>query len=897
VGGEDRATKIPTTFQTEPKGVRGMKHLRAFALGFIVAWTPAVSASKIDLAWTASADNVGVTDYDIYRIGTQVGTSATSSYSHTGLTAFTQYTYTGEAAGNDNSASASATTPGSGGGGGIDESILPAMYQTVWNPGIPGGIPADNDPVRPATVWLPPGNPYNGYSVNPALTGVANAAAFSAAFQAAINSAGAAATPTSRKIVFLKAGTYFVNPQVNNGGQVGIVVQVDNVTVRGESPTTTSIVANGQINDYGTVILFGHRYGSSSADFLVRNVTADALKGAVTIQLSDASGYQVGDVITIDHVDGAASAVGPVFFNGGYLWNYDAQYFKRQPTYGWSGPSTGAPAFPDVTDIPSTNAAAQNVVPQWRSTVQENEITAINGNTITVMDPLNVDFPLSLSPQIWRTVPMNDASTSVGNRWVGLEDIRVAGGNNLWGFPGGNIALSYVAYGWVKGVDADGERWTSDPVNHPGKYGYNIGLARCYRCVVRESYAHGSTDENPGGQAYGIVVGTGSSADLIEDNISINNNKPIALNETGGGNVIAYNYVDQSALWNSPGWLENGIDDSHASFTHNDLIEGNWANNIGSDTTHGNSGWQVHLRNYSNGNNLLGGPMSANLRAVGMDAWSGYSAFIGNVLMGGTVYQTTPTSQNGTPIYQLGNNAPYGGWDNGYALAHIYRDGNWDNVTNGVVWAASARAIPNSFYLTFKPAFFGNNQWPWVDPVAGLTHTLPAKARYDAGTPFVVASPTRAHDFNSDGKSDIVWRDISGNVAIWDINGTQILNPTATFVANVTYPLWTIIGLGDFNGDGYSDILWRDTSGDLALWEMNGTRVLNPTATFVATVPGWSVVGTGDFNGDGMSDILWTNGNGVYAIWEMNGTQVLNPTATAVASVATTWSVQLPLGE
>jgi hypothetical protein len=142
-----------------------------------------------------------------------------------------------------------------------------------------------------------------------------------------------------------------------------------------------------------------------------------------------------------------------------------------------------------------------------------------------------------------------------------------------------------------------------------------------------------------------------------------------------------------------------------------------------------------------------------------------------------------------------------------------------------------------------------------------------------------------------------VWRDISGNVAIWDINGTQILNPTATFVANVTYPLWTIIGLGDFNGDGYSDILWRDTSGDLALWEMNGTRVLNPTATFVATVPGWSVVGTGDFNGDGMSDILWTNGNGVYAIWEMNGTQVLNPTATAVASVATTWSVQLPLGE
>ena len=76
---------------------------------------------------------------------------------------------------------------------GIDESILPTIYQTLWAPGVPGGIPADNDPVRPASVWLPAGDPYHGYSVNPALTGTANAAAFSSAFQAAINSAGAAA--------------------------------------------------------------------------------------------------------------------------------------------------------------------------------------------------------------------------------------------------------------------------------------------------------------------------------------------------------------------------------------------------------------------------------------------------------------------------------------------------------------------------------------------------------------------------------------------------------------------------------------------------------------------------------------------------------------------------------
>ena len=619
----------------------------------------------------------------------------------------------------------------------VDQSILPDTYKTPWNPGIPGGIPTDTDPVRPATVWLPSGNPYNGYSVNPALAGQGNAAAFTAALQSAIASAGAAATPTSRKIVKIKAGTYYVAPQTNSGGQVGIYVKVDNVTIRGDGPTSTRLAANGTINDYGTVVLFGHRTGGSDADFGVQSLTADASKGATTITIADASGYRAGDVITIDHKDGPAVATGPAYINGGYIWFYDAEFFKRQPTYTWSGPATNAPSLGSVTNLSSANAAAQNAVPNWRSTVQETEITAINGNTLTLADPLYLDFPLSLSPQVFKTVPANTSSSNIGNRWVGIEDIAVAGGNNMWGFPGGTIAFSYTAYAWAKNVEADGEKWQNDAA-HPGKYGYNIGLGRCYRCVVRESYAHGSADENPGGQAYGIVVGVGTSASLIENNISVNNNKPIALNETGGGNVIAYNYVDEAVLWNSPGWQENAIDDSHASFTHNDLIEGNWTPNLGGDTTHGNSGWHTHLRNYAHGRNSSGSGTS-NLRAVGMDGWTHYHAYIGNVLMGGSVYQTTPSSQNGTPIYALGNfyGGMSGNWDNGYSLAHIYRDGNWDNVSNGVIWANGAVTIPNSFYLSGKPAFFGTLTWPWVTPTSSTrVLTLPAKARFDAGTPF-----------------------------------------------------------------------------------------------------------------------------------------------------------------
>jgi hypothetical protein len=68
------------------------------------------------------------------------------------------------------------------------------------------------------------------------------------------------------------------------------------------------------------------------------------------------------------------------------------------------------------------------------------------------------------------------------------------------------------------------------------------------------------------------------------------------------------------------------------------------------------------------------------------------------------------------------------------------------------------------------------------------------------------------------------------------MNGTSVLNLAASFVGNVP-TVWTIVGTGDFNGDGKSDILWRDTGGNVVIWEMNGTSVLNPAASFVGNVP------------------------------------------------------------
>ncbi|MFI6421991.1 NPCBM/NEW2 domain-containing protein [Streptomyces sp. NPDC050842] len=53
-----------------------------------------VTSSSVDLTWTASTDDVGVTGYRIYRGGTLVGTTTGTSFTATGLSASTPYTFT-----------------------------------------------------------------------------------------------------------------------------------------------------------------------------------------------------------------------------------------------------------------------------------------------------------------------------------------------------------------------------------------------------------------------------------------------------------------------------------------------------------------------------------------------------------------------------------------------------------------------------------------------------------------------------------------------------------------------------------------------------------------------------------------------------------------------------------
>ena len=143
-------------------------------------------------------------------------------------------------------------------------------------------------------------------------------------------------------------------------------------------------------------------------------------------------------------------------------------------------------------------------------------------------------------------------------------------------------------------------------------------------------------------------------------------------------------------------------------------------------------------------------------------------------------------------------------------------------------------------------------------------------------------------DFNNDGKSDILWRNTStGQNAIWLMNGSVF----GSYVGlNSVDTSWDIKGVGDFNGDGKADILWRKNTGENGIWLMNG-GTYSGYAGLNSVDTSWDIKAVADFNGDGKTDILWRNKNsGQNGIWSMNGSTYSG--YTGLNSVDTSWDIK-----
>ncbi|WP_142582435.1 M10 family metallopeptidase C-terminal domain-containing protein [Methylobacterium symbioticum] len=154
------------------------------------------------------------------------------------------------------------------------------------------------------------------------------------------------------------------------------------------------------------------------------------------------------------------------------------------------------------------------------------------------------------------------------------------------------------------------------------------------------------------------------------------------------------------------------------------------------------------------------------------------------------------------------------------------------------------------------------------------------KADPSGGVDLVLA-PTNLQlsDFNHDGRSDLLWRNSDGAVIEWDLgaNGTS---PTSSGLIG-SDPNWSVVGTGDFTNDHASDILWRNAiTGNVVQWTMNDRTVT--ASAYIGGDTDWSVVGTGDFNGDGRTDLLWRqSSSGALFEW-LIGTNGTSPQSSGI---------------
>jgi hypothetical protein len=81
---------------------------------------------------------------------------------------------------------------------------------------------------------------------------------------------------------------------------------------------------------------------------------------------------------------------------------------------------------------------------------------------------------------------------------------------------------------------------------------------------------------------------------------------------------------------------------------------------------------------------------------------------------------------------------------------------------------------------------------------------------------------------------------------------------------------WSVAHVGDLNGDGKADLVFRHTDGRAHARLMNGTAILN-AGDILPAASGWSVTQLLDFNGDGKKDLVFRHDNGSITVRLMNG--------------------------
>jgi hypothetical protein len=567
--------------------------------------------------------------------------------------------------------------------------FVPSTRTVDWTKaGIPGGIPSASWPIYT--------------TINP--TGGADD---SVAIQNALNAA------PDQSVVLLGSGTFtlhrssivcngFADDYATGYAEAGLCLGTrpdgthHAVTLRGQGPGSTVL----KYGDGANIISMGQLYRSASL-ITLRAISSGATKGSSSLTVSSNVGVTAGTFIVVTQNNPFDSDSTP-------LVNL-----------------TGNMGFCDYCGHTMPNTVMTQIV----------KVTSITGGTTFNLEvPLYFNFTNSPS---YYVLPMT--------QYVGLENLRLnATAPSGTALTYKNINMEACAYCWVQSVESD---IAVDKAN--------IYLSDTYSCEISNNYLNDGYNHNSGA-SYGLLLEFRNSNNLLQNNI-IRKARHSTPQSGSSGNVYGYNYEIDAYM----GEYHNSLPEvqTHAAHPFMNLWEGNIWPNVIMDFTHGSSSHNTLFRNYMDLTNANpdGGLMTSAIIATDVAYYVNYATIVGNVMgqwpsgCTASAYETVSPAAAGTNvIFRIGyfdadGNIGPDSTQTAKVGNTLYRGGNWDCKSGSQYWASNApsgspgtylasQVLPNSLYLSAKPAWFGSVSWPAIDPGAATkVNKTPAQLCYEAG--------------------------------------------------------------------------------------------------------------------------------------------------------------------
>ena len=275
----------------------------------------------------------------------------------------------------------------------------------------------------------------------------------------------------------------------------------------------------------------------------------------------------------------------------------------------------------DFGELHETNGSWDTNPADWANYAvgQIVEITAVNGNTLTLARPLRITYEAGLNPEIRKLRP---------KRNVGVETLKIKRIDNPTG-AGYNIGFAYAADCWVKGVESEYSAGAHVMINASTR----IEVTGCY---IHHAFGY----DGSGTRGYGVTLNNHAGECLVSNNV-FNHLRHAMMTKMGAnGNVVAYNYSIDN--YRSETFHDLGGDVSlHGHYSYANLFEGNIVQTIMIDHYWGPSGpYNTFFRNRTelyglNFTSATGGAQATeNQNVVGNDITEDNYSFFFNVAYG-----------------------------------------------------------------------------------------------------------------------------------------------------------------------------------------------------------------------------------------------------------------------